>query len=252
MAKPIEKGQTSKSISPLPSWKSWGHGWSWMVSLQNSRQVPTKMKQCCFFLNSVSIGVFSHVVVKVLRQTDMFVFWRSLGQIIFASQKRLGSVPQNFLPLVLWGKWLLLQKRCCGWLPELFLTSTFVSQSPSGVRVMWIVDMSHLYTSTLQKMINLVVRCCGVLSAYCLFPCPNFWNRPVAVIALPSSSGKWWDLNGEYRSLPPPSRLLSRTWSACCQKKRKRCGLDSMKLNDDLNNSSKFDLNKNRIRLFCS
>lgn len=209
MAKPIEKGQTSKSISPLPSWKSWGHGWSWMVSLQNSRQVPTKMKQCCFFLNSVSIGVFSHVVVKVLRQTDMFVFWRSLGQIIFASQKRLGSVPQNFLPLVLWGKWLLLQKRCCGWLPELFLTSTFVSQSPSGVRVMWIVDMSHLYTSTLQKMINLIVHCCGILSAYFLFPFSKLCEIDhLTVIALPSSSGKWWDLNGEFCSLPPPSRPM--------------------------------------------
>ena len=54
-----------------------------------------------------------------------------------------------------WVKWLLLQKRFCGGFRQLFFT--FVSQSPCGVKVAWIADMSHQYTSSPQKTTHHVV-----------------------------------------------------------------------------------------------
>ena len=79
----------------------------------------------------------------------------------FASQKVLWSVPQTGLCIGLTvscgflGKWLLLQKRFCGGFRQLFFT--FTSQSPPGVKVAWIVNMSHPYKSSPRKMTHHVV-----------------------------------------------------------------------------------------------
>ena len=75
----------------------------------------------------------SSAIVKVLGQNDTFVFWGSLQQMAFASQKVLWSVPQTVLYICLrvsrgfWGKWPLLQKRFCGEFPQLFSTLVFAN-----------------------------------------------------------------------------------------------------------------------------
>ena len=133
---------------------------------------------------------------------------------VFASQKRLGRVPQNF---ILWFSGAMVQKRCRGGLPQLFLTSTFVSQSPSGFKVTWIVDMSHIYTSICRKrsITSFAVDVfCGLLFFFFL-PFPIFWDRPYG--DPPPSSGKWWSIgipNYSLSRLHPgllPS-LPSTTW----------------------------------------
>ena len=158
--------QASKSISPLPSSKSGrppGHPLqimgSWMVMgppQKNSRQVSTKMKSFLFFLNSVGSGVFSHVVLKVLRQTDMFVFWRSLGANGFCLPKTSWEGSPKFYPLVLWGNgpekvpW-----RVAPTVPYIYicLPVSFWVQSYVNCR-----HVSHIHFH-LQKTINHVVRC---------------------------------------------------------------------------------------------
>ena len=158
--------QASKSISPLPSSKSWeatrspstnhgvmdGHG----ATPKNSRQVSTTMKSFLFFLNSVSSGVFSHVVLKVLRQIDMFVFWRSLGANGFCLPKTSWEGSPKFYPPVLWGNgpekvpW-----RVAPTVPYIYicLPVSFWVQSYVNCRH---VSLIHFH---LQKTINHVVRC---------------------------------------------------------------------------------------------
>ena len=161
---------------------------------------PSSSALFAFFPNSVSFGVFSHskglgskwhVCLLGCFAANGFRLpkgslecspnssshWsrsllRFFGHMSVASEKVLWTVPPTILYICLTvscgflGKWLLLQKRFCGRFRQLFLT--FVSQSPPGVKVAWIVDMSHPYKSSPQKMTHHVVAV-GVFFGFILF-----------------------------------------------------------------------------------
>ena len=84
------------------------------------------------FFSPTALALGPSAIVKVLGKNDTFVFWGSLQQMAFASQKVLWSVPQTVFYIGLTdssgflGNWLLLQKRFCGGFRQLFFA--FVSQ----------------------------------------------------------------------------------------------------------------------------
>ena len=155
------------------SWSLWSSGADlfWGAKIQKVLwKVPPLLPQTClpvpqlffcivFSANSLSFGVFSHSKRSWGKMTRFF--WGSLQQMASASQKVLWSVPQTVLYIGLtvcrgfFCKWLLLQKRFCGGVCQLCFT--FISQSPPGVKVAWIVDMSHPYKSRPQKTTHDVV-----------------------------------------------------------------------------------------------
>ena len=131
-----------------------------------------------------ALALGSSAIVKVLGHNDTFVFWGSLQQMAFASQKVLWSVPQTVLYIGLTvscgflGKWLLLQKRFCGGFRQLYFT--FISQSPPGVEVAWVVDMSHPYKSSPQKTVHHVVAV-GVFFGLIFVMVPSCWWANVEI-----------------------------------------------------------------------
>ncbi len=113
----------------------------------------------------------------------------------FSPPKRFfGVFPKQFFTLVsqsscgFLDKWLLLQKGFCGGFRQLYicLPSCFrkvlwrvpPTQSPPGVKVAWIVDMSHLYKSSPQKTTHHVVAV-GVFFGLIFPPLPFLPKFPI-------------------------------------------------------------------------
>ena len=144
----------------------------------------SQLLQLIFAFFSTVLAFGSSAIIKVLGKLHICLL-KFFAQMAFASQKVLWSVPQTVLYIRLRisrgfsGKWLLLQKRFCEGSPNysLHLTPkrlllhkkfvgefrqlrfTFISQSPPGVKVAWIVDMSQPqpYKSSPQKPTDHVV-----------------------------------------------------------------------------------------------
>ena len=149
----------------------------WGRSVSGCQKVLWKVPHHFFKLVSQFLNSFSHfsptalalapsAIVKVLGQNDMFVFWCSLQQMAFASQKVLWNVPQTILYMGLTvscfflGKWLLLQTRFCGGFCQLFFV--FVSQM---VVAKLLTRLTH--TNPVRKKRPIMSDSCwGILWAY--------------------------------------------------------------------------------------